>query len=31
LDVRARLVAVLDDVGELLARLNPVRPSGPLN
>ncbi len=31
LDVRARLIAVLDDVGDLLARLNPVRPSGPLN
>lgn len=31
LDVRARLVAVLEDVGELLARLSPVRPAGPLN
>ncbi len=31
LDVRARLISVLDDVGELLARLNPVRPAGPLN
>ncbi|HYO57687.1 LON peptidase substrate-binding domain-containing protein [Archangium sp.] len=31
LDVRTRLEAVLDDVGELLARLSPVKPVGPLN
>jgi hypothetical protein len=31
LDVRARLEAVLDDVGELIARLSPVKPVGPLN
>jgi hypothetical protein len=31
LDVRKRLVAVLDDVGELIARLSPVKPEGPLN
>jgi hypothetical protein len=31
LDVRKRLVAVLDDVGELIARLSPVKPVGPLN
>jgi hypothetical protein len=31
LDVRTRLVAVLDDVGELIARLSPVKPVGPLN
>ncbi|MCE9670898.1 LON peptidase substrate-binding domain-containing protein [Myxococcus stipitatus] len=31
LDVKRRLDAVLDDVGELIARLQPVRPSGPLN
>lgn len=31
LDVRTRLTAVLDDVGELIARLSPVKPVGPLN
>ena len=31
LDVRTRLEAVLDDVGELIARLSPVKPVGPLN
>jgi uncharacterized protein len=31
LDVRARLEAVLEEVGELMARLLPVRPVGPLN
>jgi hypothetical protein len=31
LDVRTRLIAVLDDVGELIARLSPVKPVGPLN
>lgn len=31
LDVRTRLKAVLDDVGELIARLSPVKPVGPLN
>jgi Lon protease-like protein len=31
LDVRARLKAVLDDVGEFIARLSPARPVGPLN
>jgi hypothetical protein len=31
LDVRKRLEAVLDDVGELIARLSPVKPVGPLN
>ncbi|WP_338863219.1 LON peptidase substrate-binding domain-containing protein [Myxococcus stipitatus] len=31
LDVKRRLDAVLEDVGELIARLQPVRPSGPLN
>ncbi|MCK8500782.1 MULTISPECIES: LON peptidase substrate-binding domain-containing protein [Myxococcus] len=31
LDVKRRLEAVLADVGELIARLQPVRPSGPLN
>ncbi|HLM43285.1 MAG TPA: LON peptidase substrate-binding domain-containing protein [Myxococcaceae bacterium] len=31
LDVKARLKAVLDDVGELIARLSPVKPVGPLN
>jgi Lon protease-like protein len=31
LDVRARLEAVMDDVSELIARLSPVKPVGPLN
>ncbi|HYH96225.1 LON peptidase substrate-binding domain-containing protein [Hyalangium sp.] len=31
LDVRERLQAVIDEVGELLGRLQPLRPSGPLN
>lgn len=31
LDVRARLEAVMEDVGELVARLSPVKPVGPLN
>ncbi|MBZ4418040.1 LON peptidase substrate-binding domain-containing protein [Myxococcus sp. RHSTA-1-4] len=31
LDVKRRLEGVLEDVGELIARLQPVRPSGPLN
>ncbi|QRN98442.1 LON peptidase substrate-binding domain-containing protein [Archangium violaceum] len=31
LDVRKRLEAVLDDVGELIARLSPVKPVGPMN
>ena len=31
LGVRARLVAVMEDVGELVARLSPVKPVGPLN
>jgi hypothetical protein len=31
LDVRKRLESVLDDVGELIARLSPVKPVGPLN
>ena len=31
LDVRARLTAVLDDVSELIARLSPVKPVGPMN
>ncbi len=31
LDVRYRLQAVTDEVGELIARLQPMRPSGPLN
>jgi Lon protease-like protein len=31
LDVRARLRAVMEDVGELVARLSPVKPVGPLN
>ncbi|NTX34618.1 LON peptidase substrate-binding domain-containing protein [Myxococcus sp. CA033] len=31
LDVKRRLEAVLEDVGELIARLQPVRPLGPLN
>ena len=31
LDVRARLSAVMQDVGELVARLSPVKPVGPLN
>lgn len=31
LDVRKRLQAVLGDLGELIARLQPMRPSGPLN
>jgi uncharacterized protein len=31
LDVRKRLEAVLEDVGELIARLSPVKPVGPLN
>jgi Lon protease-like protein len=31
LDVRRRLQAVIDEVGELLGRLQPLRPSGPLN
>jgi uncharacterized protein len=31
LDVRARLRAVMQDVGELVARLSPVKPVGPLN
>jgi hypothetical protein len=31
LDVRARLAAVLDEVGDFIARLSPVRPEGPLN
>ncbi|MCP3099735.1 LON peptidase substrate-binding domain-containing protein [Myxococcus sp. K15C18031901] len=31
LDVKRRLDAVLEDVGELIGRLQPVRPSGPLN
>lgn len=31
LDVRRRLEAVLEDLGELIARLQPMRPSGPLN
>ena len=31
LNVKARLKAVLDDVGELIARLSPVKPVGPLN
>ncbi len=31
LDVQRRLTEVLDDVGELIARLQPQRPSGPLN
>ena len=31
MDVRRRLDAVLEDVGELIARLQPVRPAGPLN
>jgi hypothetical protein len=31
LDVRKRLKAVLGDLGELIARLQPMRPSGPLN
>jgi hypothetical protein len=31
LDVRRRLGAVIDEVGELLGRLQPLRPSGPLN
>ena len=30
-DVRARLTAVMQDVGELVARLSPVKPVGPLN
>ncbi|MFY0571873.1 LON peptidase substrate-binding domain-containing protein [Archangium lansingense] len=31
LDVRTRLQSVMDDVGELIARLSPVKPVGPLN
>ena len=31
LDVRTRLESVLDDVSELIARLSPVKPVGPLN
>lgn len=31
LDVRVRLQTVIDEVGELLGRLQPMRPSGPLN
>ncbi|HEX8819210.1 MAG TPA: LON peptidase substrate-binding domain-containing protein [Archangium sp.] len=31
LDVKTRLESVLDDVGELIARLSPVKPAGPLN
>jgi len=31
LDVRERLQDVIDEVGELLGRLQPLRPSGPLN
>jgi Lon protease-like protein len=31
LDVRVRLQSVIDEVGELLGRLQPMRPSGPLN
>lgn len=31
LEVRTRLLSVLDDVGELIARLSPVKPVGPLN
>ncbi|HVG59978.1 MAG TPA: LON peptidase substrate-binding domain-containing protein [Hyalangium sp.] len=31
LDVPQRLQAVIDEVGELLGRLQPLRPSGPLN
>ncbi|MDC0712813.1 LON peptidase substrate-binding domain-containing protein [Stigmatella sp. ncwal1] len=31
LDVRQRLKVVLEEVGELIARLQPVRPIGPLN
>ncbi|KFE62523.1 LON peptidase substrate-binding domain-containing protein [Hyalangium minutum] len=31
LDVRVRLQAVIDEVGELLGRLQPMRPTGPLN
>lgn len=31
LDVRARLEAVVDEVGEFMARLSPARPEGPLN
>ena len=31
LDVGTRLEGVLDDVGELIARLSPVKPVGPLN
>ncbi|QSQ22346.1 LON peptidase substrate-binding domain-containing protein [Pyxidicoccus parkwayensis] len=31
LDVKRRLEAVMEDIGELIGRLQPVRPSGPLN
>jgi len=31
LDVRERLLSVMDEVGELIARLQPLRPSGMLN
>ncbi|WP_163999431.1 LON peptidase substrate-binding domain-containing protein [Pyxidicoccus caerfyrddinensis] len=31
LDVKRRLGAVMEDIGELIGRLQPVRPSGPLN
>ncbi|NMO17854.1 ATP-dependent protease [Pyxidicoccus fallax] len=31
LDIKRRLEGVLEDVGELIARLQPVRPSGPMN
>lgn len=31
LDVKRRLEAVMEDIGELIARLQPVRPSGPMN
>lgn len=31
LDVRRRLESVMADVGELIARLQPVRPTGPMN
>jgi hypothetical protein len=31
LDVRRRLDLVLNDLGELIGQLQPVRPSGPLN
>jgi hypothetical protein len=31
LDVKRRLESVMADVGELIARLQPVRPTGPMN